>query len=121
MTIVLPALGVAFAAFCVWLMVRIMNRREQWAKRTAVWLAVVPVLYVASFGPWCWAFSRGDGNQDVFVITQSFYTPIFWIWEEGPGPIVDIIGWYANLRWADGVFLYRDPSEGAWLLIRIAP
>ena len=36
MTIVLPALGVAFAAFCVWLGVRIVNRRERWAIRTAV-------------------------------------------------------------------------------------
>ena len=38
MTIFLPTLAVAFAAFCVWLVVRIVNRRERWAKWT---LAVV--------------------------------------------------------------------------------
>jgi hypothetical protein len=32
MSIVLPALGIAFAAFCVWLGVRVYNRRERWAK-----------------------------------------------------------------------------------------
>jgi uncharacterized membrane protein len=37
MSIVLPALAVAFGAFSVWLAVRIVNRRERWAK----WLAVV--------------------------------------------------------------------------------
>lgn len=34
MTIVLPTLAVAFAAFCVWLTVRIYNRRERWATWT---------------------------------------------------------------------------------------
>jgi hypothetical protein len=32
MLIVLSAIGVAFAAFWVWLAVRIINRRERWAK-----------------------------------------------------------------------------------------
>jgi hypothetical protein len=31
MTIVLPALAAAFGAFCVWLTVQIVNRRERWA------------------------------------------------------------------------------------------
>jgi hypothetical protein len=31
MTIVLPALAVAFAAFCVWQGFRTINRREWWA------------------------------------------------------------------------------------------
>jgi len=30
-------IGIAFAAFCVWLAVRIVNRRERWAKRIAWW------------------------------------------------------------------------------------
>jgi len=30
-------IGIAFAAFCVWLAVRIVNRRERWAKRIARW------------------------------------------------------------------------------------
>ena len=50
MMILLPALAVAFAAFCVWLVVRIVNRRERWAKWTAVVMLLLPVLYVAGFG-----------------------------------------------------------------------
>jgi len=39
MTMILPTLAVAFAAFCVWLTVRIVNRREPLA--IAVGLAIV--------------------------------------------------------------------------------
>jgi hypothetical protein len=54
MSIVLPALAIAFAASCVWLAVRIVNRRERWAKWTAAGTLVgIPLLYVLSFGPAC--------------------------------------------------------------------
>src|SRR5579872_1373386 len=55
MAMVLPVLAVAYAAIAVWLTVRIVNRRERWAKRTAIWFLLGgPVLYVLSFGPACW-------------------------------------------------------------------
>ena len=40
MTILLSTLAVAFAAFCVWLTVLIVNRRERWAIRTAFFLGL---------------------------------------------------------------------------------
>src|SRR5258708_31491364 len=46
--------AVTFSALCVWLAVRIVNRREKWAKWMAVALAVVLVGYPLSFGPACW-------------------------------------------------------------------
>jgi hypothetical protein len=46
-TILLSTLAVAFAAFCVWLTVRIVNRRERWAKWTLAVVVGLPVLYVA--------------------------------------------------------------------------
>src|SRR5436190_4068120 len=52
MTILLPALGVTFAAFCVWLAVRIVNRREGWAERTALTLAAALIVvgaYTAAY------------------------------------------------------------------------
>ncbi|MBI3865464.1 MAG: hypothetical protein HY290_26615 [Planctomycetia bacterium] len=58
MMIVVSTLAVAFAAFCVWLTVRIVNRKERWAKRTAAGVLGVPVLYVLSFGPLCWVTSQ---------------------------------------------------------------
>ena len=45
---ILAALGVAFAAFCVWLTVRIINRRERWAKWTLAVMLSLSVLYVLS-------------------------------------------------------------------------
>jgi hypothetical protein len=53
MAVVFLAFGVAFVAFCVWLGVRIVNRRERWAKWTLATLTGLPVLYMLSFGPAC--------------------------------------------------------------------
>ena len=44
-------IGVAYAAACVWIGVRLFNRRERWTKWTAVALAVMPTMYVLSSGP----------------------------------------------------------------------
>lgn len=50
MSIILPVLAVAFAAFAVWLFVRIVNRRERWAKWTALAIGL-PMLYLLGIGP----------------------------------------------------------------------
>ncbi len=50
MDIALLVLAVAFAAACVWLVVRIVNRRERWAKRTLAAVLVALAMYLASFG-----------------------------------------------------------------------
>ena len=59
MTTVLMVTGVAFAAFTVWLTIRIINRRESWAIWTAVGLFVL-AMYPVSFGPACWITSRAN-------------------------------------------------------------
>jgi hypothetical protein len=74
MTNAFPALGVAFAAFCVWLGVRIYNRRERWAKWTAVVMVVsLPVLYVLSFGPACWL---SDRDALPYGLPEPLYRPL---------------------------------------------
>jgi 4-amino-4-deoxy-L-arabinose transferase-like glycosyltransferase len=55
MSIVLPALAVAFAASCVWLGVRIFNRQERWA----TWTLAVVLLYTAYFVA-CYLATRGE-------------------------------------------------------------
>ncbi len=51
MAVALAIFGAAFAAFCVWLTVRIVNRRERWAKWLALALAILTVAgYPASVG-----------------------------------------------------------------------
>lgn len=80
MTIILPALAVAFAAVCVWLTVRIVNRRERWAKWTLAAVLSLPVLYVASFGPACWISSKMldiEDDSDIEAKTVSvLYRPL---------------------------------------------
>lgn len=73
MDIVLPALAVAFTAFCVLLTVRIVNRREWWAKQTLAAVVGLPAVYIASFGPACWINERlGVGMNAISIV----YDPI---------------------------------------------
>jgi hypothetical protein len=57
MNIVLTAVGVAFAAFCVWLTVRIVNQRDRWRTRRVVTIVLIalPAMYVIGFGPAAWS------------------------------------------------------------------
>jgi hypothetical protein len=101
MTTILPALAVAFTAFCVWLTVRIVNRRERWAKWTAVAVVGMPALYIATFGPASWWLSTPVKLDFVGIKSQrppSIYAPIGIVsrWF-GPGQIQDAICWYATL------------------------
>jgi hypothetical protein len=81
MNILLPAFAFAFAALCVWLTVRIVNRRERWAKWTLAAAVGLPLMYVASFGPasrlvtemWVrdWMPNCRDGRRDLFIFVYG--------------------------------------------------
>lgn len=98
MTLLLALLAASFTALCVWLGVRLVNRREKWVKWTLAGLAGgVPVLYFASFGPACWIESRRDyENEGAFddVDFLPFYRPVEFIWEHAPEPIANVINRY---------------------------
>jgi len=87
MSIVLPALAVAFAAFCVWLGVRYLSRRERWAKWTLTTVVGPPVLYVASFGPACWVAAR---QYPLDRTTGKIYRPLVETYPKWPG----LLHWY---------------------------
>jgi len=89
MSIALLVLAVAFGACCIWLTVRIVNRRERWAKWTAVALVLgLPLLYVLSIGPMCWfstphtigiagpARNPFASSEDRAIVLPNFYSPI---------------------------------------------
>ncbi len=94
MAFVLPTLAVAFAAFCIWLTVRIVNRREQWAKWTLAAVVGLPVLYVLSFGP-AHVLSDRMGMDD--PLFWKFYKPIEWMVDYGPRPLRDALERYSGL------------------------
>jgi hypothetical protein len=68
-------IAIAFVATWIWLAVRIINRRERWAKWTLAAMVGVPVLYVASFGPACWITSRTKIGYKTIPVA---YRPILW-------------------------------------------
>jgi hypothetical protein len=89
-------LGVALAAFCVWLGVRIFNRREKWAKRMAVGLVALLVAYPLSIGPVGWINSRlqWPGLNDAYGV---IYIPLIIVYFNCPQPLQDSMDWYAGL------------------------
>ena len=118
MAILFAILGVAFAALCVWLGVRTINRRERWAKRTLAAVFGLPMLYAASFGPACWISSRtGIGSRAVSVVYQpilrlcmrdTYFAAAFW--------------WYASIGTKDGIYTARDAERNIhiqWEPLRI--
>jgi hypothetical protein len=112
MTTVLARLGLAFAALAVWLTVRIINRRERWAKRTAVALTVVLLGYPLSFGPACWIIDRwehGDINRNSVRFTAKVYAPFVQMAYEGPQWISGPIFWWTSIG-------AKDP-EFPWTLV----
>ena len=97
MSILLPALAVAFAAFCVWLGVRIVNRRERWAKWALAGVVGVPVLYIASFGPAIRSATRSELPLETVV---RIYRPLFSLTSKSD-IARNAMNWYAGV-WTDG-------------------
>ena len=111
MSIPFIALGTAFAAFCVWLTVRIINRHDRWAKLTLAGLVGLPVLYAASFGPVCWILSWTNNHS---IRVETAYAPIILTWNREPFRISEAFFWYARL-WAADDWEWRSyPRTGGF-------
>ncbi|MBI3861955.1 MAG: hypothetical protein HY290_08660 [Planctomycetia bacterium] len=109
--ILLPTLAVSFAAVCIWLTVRIVNRRERWAKWTAVTVVGLPVLYVASFGPVYWLlFSSGYVPARAAGRIHDLYDPLYAAQARSP-TIEHACVWYGNL-WLDTLRPFCRPDDG---------
>ena len=77
MTFVLSTLAVAFAAFCVWLTVRIVNRRERWEMWMLAAVVGLPLFYVASAGPACWWLTKSSCDR-TGRSTMRYAPRIYW-------------------------------------------
>jgi hypothetical protein len=98
MSIVLESLAVLFPVFCLWLAVRIFNRNEPWARRTAkrvaVGVVVGTILYPISLGPACWIVSfTGVGSS---VVSELYY-PLIDCSMSGPPRLADSLDWWMHL------------------------
>ena len=87
--------GGAYAAFCVWLTVRIFDRGEKWSKRAlAAALIMLPLIYVATFGLWCRANRTGPGEIRAQAAIFYPYQAMWWLIDNGPGPVKSAIKAY---------------------------
>jgi hypothetical protein len=78
----LPVLGIAFAAFCVWLTVRIVNRHERWAKRLALGVAAsYPISFIVL------RLASIYGRFPMPRAAKNLYEPILWFQESIEGII----------------------------------
>lgn len=86
MFVLLAAFGAAFAAFCVWLGVRIVNRRERWAKRAAIGMLVclLPMIYILSAGIHEYFMRRNKIPSWLDKPAWVFYAPCRWAYQDGP-------------------------------------
>jgi hypothetical protein len=95
-TAVLPALACAFAASCVWLTVRIINRRERWAKCAGAGLVLLALVgYPLSIGPAAiWATEHRVAAADF----TRFYSPLRAVANEFV-LLDEFLDWYTDLCW----------------------
>ena len=94
---------VVFAAFSIWLAVRIVNRRERWAKWTAAGLLCLLAAYPLSLGPACWWFPQEPdfmwiGCSPFPQMAPRIYWPLGWLAQHGSRPVPDVIRWYVTPR-----------------------
>ena len=99
MAVAISIFGVAVAAFCLWLTVRIVNRRERWAK----WMAVIVALvgYPLSFGPVCWL--AGRNLIDLHCVAVS-YQPV--VYAAAIDPTHILASWVNCGTPDDGIIFY---------------
>jgi len=89
--------GIAFAAFCIWLTVRIVNRRERWAKRLAAALVALMLGYVLSFGPMARLEARRDLPKSLEPAFEAVYLPFGLGVNFGPQWMRSAIIWYLQV------------------------
>jgi hypothetical protein len=75
----------------------------------------LPVLYVASYGPACWYWSRHNedppGHMRRSELFEWAYLPICWCASREPRLLAPAISWYATLGMPEDrcVYIRQDP------------
>jgi len=72
------------------------------ARSRRFWLIasiVLPVLYVASFGPVCWLYHHIRAPEWAWTPLLWAYAPLSWIAWNGPAALREPLTWYVDL-WA---------------------
>ena len=119
MTIIVGVLIATFAAFAVWLSVRMVNRRERWTTRTSHVLFMVVLSYPASVGPVCWWMALPVGPEDPPRI-PVIYWPLGRVAANGPDLIYPPVRWWMGfgVRRGRNVWIPTNSSNTEWIGMR---
>ena len=88
MAIAVLIFATAYAAFCVWLIVRMINRRERSAKLAFAAVFLLSALYFGSFGPACWISSRVEPSGEAVSL---IYRPVVWPAKKVSGTFLSVL------------------------------
>jgi len=99
----LATLSLMLAAFAVWLGVRLVNRRQSWAKRTAMVLFAVLIGYPLSIRPACWLVQMEVVHLNSVA---HAYCPVILLLEGAPRPVYWLAKWYAGTDQWGAEWLY---------------
>lgn len=108
-SLVLFIFGIALAAFCILLTVRIVNRRERWAKWTLAATLASPLLYIASFGPACWIVSHHGIRSQTILIA---YRPVLHCMS-ARREVAEVAKWYSGLAARNG-WMWIEVGRRDW-------
>jgi hypothetical protein len=108
MEIIVSVLGTTGAAFSIWLVVRIVNRKERWAKWTLAIVLTAFVAYPLSSGPADWLLFHGYTSEPANKVLRAFYAPSGWVIRNSPKPVQD-----AYLKYDAFCANFGDPPEVA--------
>jgi len=98
--IIALSLGVVLGAFCLWLTVRIINRREEWARWTAIGILLTTFVgYPLSLFPILWLATRNSLPSGGIggAIVKFYVTPVEEAMKNGPDCIETAIEWMAEV------------------------
>ncbi len=97
MTFGLSAFWLSWVAACIWVGIRLINRRDQRTRQWGLILGAMPVVYVASFGPACWLSSRtGDPQHASVELVEELYQPCLRMGVSAPPPVSRMISFWAT-------------------------
>ncbi len=94
MTIVFTVLSAGYAAYGLWLVVRIVNQREKQPK-LKVALMAVPCVYGLSFGPMASLGRHGLIPSSLMEPVGMFYAPLIWFLNDS-GPASAVLNWIST-------------------------
>jgi hypothetical protein len=94
--VIFAAVGAAYAAFCIWLTVRVVNRREKHLKRMAA-IAIAPWTYALSFGPMASLGRNGFIPDWMGLLLGFIYAPLIWFLNEAPEAATQPLSWISTI------------------------